>query len=208
MNPPPRIHRWLGATWAKPLLMLACAAPAVWLWGAALAGYLGPNPAEALIRGLGLWTLRLLCLTLAVTPVRRLTGWTALLRFRRMLGLWTFAYAVLHLSAYAWLDMGLYLEDIARDVLERPFITVGMLAVLLMLPLAATSSNRAVRWLGPVRWRALHRAVYAVGVLAVLHFFWMRAGKNDFADVALYGGLMAALLLARLWFRRPGSSRI
>ena len=188
----------------KPVVFLACLLPLAWLVYGAAADRLGANPAEALIRGTGDWTLRLLCLTLAVTPLRRWTGWHALARLRRMLGLYTFFYAVLHALAYAWLDMGLDVGDIVRDIAKRPFILVGTAAWLLLLPLAATSLDRAVRALGAARWRALHRAVYAVAGLALLHFFWMRAGKNDFAEVAVYAAILGVLLGWRVWRRvRP-----
>lgn len=179
---------------AKPLLFAAGLLPFVWLFYAAAADRLGANPAEALIRSTGDWTLRLLCLTLAVTPLRVLANQPALARFRRMLGLFTFFYALLHFLAYAWLDMGFDAAVIARDIPKRPFALVGFLALLLMLPLAATSFNRAIRALGAARWRALHRAIYAIAVLAILHFFWMRAGKHDFAEVAVYAAIVAALL--------------
>ena len=179
---------------AKPLLFAACLLPFVWLFYAAAANQLGANPAEALIRSTGDWTLRLLCLTLAVTPLRVLTNQPALARFRRMLGLTTFFYALLHFLGYAWLDLGFDAAVIARDIPKRPFALVGFLALLLMLPLAATSFNRAIRALGAARWRALHRAIYAIAVLAILHFFWMRAGKHDFAEVAVYAAIVAALL--------------
>ena len=182
---------------AKPLLFAACLLPCVWLFYAAAANQLGANPAEALIRSTGDWTLRLLCLTLAVTPLRVLANQPALARFRRMLGLTTFFYALLHFLAYAWLDMGFDAAQIARDIPKRPFALVGFLALLLMLPLAATSFNRAIRALGAARWQALHRAVYAIAVLAILHFFWMRAGKHDFAEVAVYAAIVAALLAWR-----------
>lgn len=182
---------------AKPLLFAACLLPCVWLFYAAAADQLGANPAEALIRSSGDWTLRLLCLTLAVTPLRVLANQPALARFRRMLGLFTFFYATLHFLAYAWLDMGFDAAVIARDIPKRPFALVGFLALLLMLPLAATSFNRAIRALGAARWQALHRAVYAIAVLAILHFFWMRAGKHDFAEVAVYAAIVAALLAWR-----------
>ena len=182
---------------AKPLLFAACLLPCVWLFYAAAANQLGANPAEALIRSTGDWTLRLLCLTLAVTPLRVLANQPALARFRRMLGLFTFFYATLHFLAYAWLDMGFDAAVIARDIPKRPFALVGFLALLLMLPLAATSFNRAIRALGAARWQALHRAVYAIAVLAILHFFWMRAGKHDFAEVAVYAAIVAALLAWR-----------
>lgn len=183
---------------AKPLaLVLLCAPGATLLWGAA-AGQLGANPAEALIRSLGDWALRLLCLTLAVTPLRLWTGWHALARFRRMLGVASFFYAVLHFLAYAWLDMGLYLDDILRDIGKRPFILVGFAALLGLLPLAATSFNRAIRALGAARWQRLHRLVHVIAPLALLHFYWMRAGKNDFAEVYVYATIVAVLLMARL----------
>lgn len=183
----------------KPLVFLACLLPLAWLVHGAATDGLGANPAETLIRSTGDWTLRLLCLTLAVTPLRQWTGWHLLARLRRMLGLYTFFYAVLHALAYAWLDMGLDLGDIVRDIAKRPFILVGTAAWLLLLPLAATSLDRAVRALGAARWRALHRAVYAVAGLALLHFFWMRAGKNDFAEVAVYAAVLGVLLGWRAW---------
>ena len=184
---------------AKPLLGVLLALPACWLLVAAVNDLLGPNPAEALIRQTGDWTLRALCLALAVTPLRVLTGQLVLMRFRRMMGVNVFVYAVLHLLCYAWLDMGLELADIARDIAKRPFILVGFLALLVLASLAATSYNRAVRWLGPQRWQALHRSVYAVAALAVLHFYWMRAGKNNQVEVWVYGGILATLLVWRLW---------
>jgi sulfoxide reductase heme-binding subunit YedZ len=185
----------------KPLLFLAALGPLAWLFWGAIANTLGANPAEALIRGLGDWTLRFLCLTLAITPLRQLTGWHALARLRRMLGLFTFFYGGLHFLAYAWLDMGLDIVAIARDIPKRPFILVGSAALMLMLPLAATSFNGAIKALGAKRWQALHRAVYAVALLALLHFFWMRAGKLDFGEVVVYAGIVAALLGWRLWWR-------
>jgi sulfoxide reductase heme-binding subunit YedZ len=188
--------------WAKPLVFAAALAPLAWLVWAAVNQTLGANPAEALIRSLGDWTLRLLCLTLAVTPVRQWTGQPALARLRRMLGLFTAFYGGLHYLAYAWLDMGLALADILRDIAKRPFILVGTAALVLMLPLAATSFNRAIKALGAARWQRLHRTVYAVAVLAILHFFWMRAAKNNFAEVAVYAALLAVLLGARLWHRQ------
>lgn len=184
---------------AKPVLFVLALLPFAWLFYAAAADQLGANPAEALIRALGDWTLRFLCLALAITPLRVLTHTPALARFRRMVGLFVFFYAVLHLLGYAVFDMGLDGGEIVQDVIKRPFILVGTLALLLLALLAATSFDAAIRWLGGARWRALHRAVYVVAGLAVLHFFWMRAGKNDFAEVALYGALLAVLLGWRVW---------
>jgi methionine sulfoxide reductase heme-binding subunit len=203
----PSVNRWLLHAACKPLLFMLSLLPLAWLLGGAVAGTLGANPAEALIRGLGDWTLRFLCLTLAVTPLRQWTGWTALLRLRRMLGLFTFFYGVLHFLAYAWLDMGLDLAAILKDIPKRPFILVGTAALLLMLPLAATSFDRAIRALGGARWRALHRAVYAVALLGILHFFWMRAGKNDFAEVAVYAAILGVLLGWRVWKATATSAR-
>ena len=179
---------------AKPLLFALSLVPLAWLVYAAVTDQLGANPAEALIRDLGDWTLRFLCLVLAVTPLRIATGTPALARFRRMLGLFVFFYGVLHLLAYAWFDMGLDVGEIVHDIAKRPVILVGTLALLLLAVLAATSPHRAIRWLGAARWRALHRSVYVVAVLGILHFFWMRAGKNDFAEVLWYGALLAGLL--------------
>ena len=184
---------------AKPCLGMLLALPAMWLVYAAANDALGPNPAEALIRQTGDWTLRALCLALAVTPVRVLTGQLVLMRFRRMIGVNVFVYAVLHLLCYAWLDMGLDVADITRDIAKRPFILVGFVALLLLTSLAATSFNRAVRWLGAQRWQALHRSVYAVAALAVLHFYWMRSGKNNFLEVGVYAAILATLLTWRLW---------
>lgn len=179
---------------AKAVLFAACLLPFAWLFYGAAANQLGPNPAEALIRGSGDWVLRFLCLTLAVTPLRQWTGQPALARFRRMLGLFTFFYLVLHFLAYAWLDMGFDPQAIAKDLPKRPFALVGFLAFVLMLPLAATSFNRAIKALGAARWKALHRLVYAIVLLGLLHFFWMRAAKNNLAEVAVYAAVVAVLL--------------
>jgi len=192
---------------AKPLLFLAALGPFAWLLYGAFANALGPNPAEALIRSTGDWTLRFLCLTLAVTPLRQWTGQPALARFRRMLGLFTFFYVVLHFLAYAWLDMGFDPQAIARDIPKRPFALVGFTALLLMLPLAATSFNRAIKALGAKRWQALHRAVYAIAGLGLLHFFWMRAAKHNFAEVAVYAAIIGLLLGWRLWRRAVEARR-
>ena len=172
--------------------------PLAWLILQTLRDQLGANPAEALIRSTGDWTLRALCLVLAVTPLRQLLGWPELMRFRRMLGLLVFGYASVHLLCYAWFDMGFDLQDTVQDIVQRPFILVGFSAFVLLLALAATSFNRAVRWLGGWRWQLLHRSVYAVALLAVLHFWWMRAGKQDFNEVLVYAAILAAWLGWRL----------
>lgn len=184
---------------AKAVVFVLCLLPLAWLVYATVADQLGANPAEALIRATGDWTLRALCLVLAVTPLRVITSTPPLARFRRMLGLFVFFYGVLHLLSYSWFDMGFDLAEIVRDIAKRPFILVGSLALLLLAVLSATSFNRAIKALGGKRWQALHRAVYAVAGLAILHFFWMRAGKNNFGEVAVYAAILAALLGWRVW---------
>jgi sulfoxide reductase heme-binding subunit YedZ len=187
----------------KPLLFVLAFVPFAWLVYGAIANTLGPNPAEALIRSTGDWTLRFLCLTLAVTPLRQWTGWNALARLRRMLGLYTFFYGVMHFLCFAWLDMGFDVDAIVKDIAKRPFILVGSTALLLMLPLAATSFNRAIKALGAARWQALHRAVYGIVLLALLHFFWMRAAKHNFGEWSIYAAIVAVLLGWRLYKRAP-----
>jgi sulfoxide reductase heme-binding subunit YedZ len=195
------LGRWLLHPAAKPLVWLLCLLPLAWLVYGAASNNLGANPAEALIRATGDWALRFLCLVLAVTPLRVIAGLPTLARFRRLLGLFMYAYLWLHLLSYAWFDMGLELTDIARDIVKRPFILVGFSAFVLLTPLALTSFNRAIKAMGARRWQLLHRAVYLVAGLAVLHFFWMRAGKNDFAEVLVYAAILGVLLGWRLWRR-------
>ncbi|MFZ2392227.1 sulfite oxidase heme-binding subunit YedZ [Rhodoferax sp.] len=185
--------------YAKPLVFVLALLPFVNLLWAAVWDQLGANPAEALVRATGDWTLRLLCVVLAVTPLRVLTGASALARFRRMLGLFTYFYALLHLLSYSGFDMAFDLADIGRDILKRPFILVGFTAFVLLTSLALTSFNRVIKALGARNWQRLHRAVYVVAGLAILHFFWMRSGKNDYAEVAVYAGVLMALLGWRLW---------
>jgi methionine sulfoxide reductase heme-binding subunit len=196
-----RLRRSLGQAWAKPLVFVLALMPLAWMFYLALNNALGANPAEALIRSLGDWALRFLCLTLAITPLRVLTQTPVLARFRRMLGLFVYAYVLLHLLAYAWLDMSLDPADIAKDIAKRPFILVGFLGFLLLTPLAATSFNRAIKALGAARWKRLHQLVYAIAGLGVLHFFWMRAGKNNFAEVYVYASVLGLLLGWRVWHR-------
>ncbi|WP_343602603.1 protein-methionine-sulfoxide reductase heme-binding subunit MsrQ [Roseateles sp.] len=186
---------------AKVVLFLLCLLPLAWYVFGAFTERLGANPAETLIRGLGDWALRLLWITLAVTPLRTWTNQPALARFRRMLGLFAFFYASLHLLAYGWLDKGLDLADILRDIGKRPFILMGFTAWLLLVPLAATSFNRAIKALGAPRWQALHKLVYAIAIVGLMHFIWMRAGKNNFAEPLVYGSILAVLLGWRAWRR-------
>jgi sulfoxide reductase heme-binding subunit YedZ len=179
---------------AKPLVFVLALLPFAWLFYGALTNNLGANPAEYLIRACGDWSLRFLCLTLAVTPLRVLTGLSALARFRRMLGLYVYFYVVLHLLSYSWFDMGFDLGDIVKDIIKRPFILVGFAGFLLLTPLALTSFNRAVKAMGAKRWQMLHKLVYVIAGLGLLHFFWMRSGKNDFAEVAIYAVILGVLL--------------
>lgn len=181
---------------AKVFLFVLCLLPFAWLlYGALLnPAQLGANPAEYLTRATGDWTLRFLCIVLAVTPLRMLTHTPQLARFRRMLGLFVYFYAVLHMLCYAWFDMSLDVPDIIKDIIKRPFILVGFSGLVLLTPLAATSFNRAIKALGAKRWQTLHKLVYLIAGLGILHFFWMRAGKNNFAEVYVYAGILAVLL--------------
>lgn len=184
---------------AKPSAFVLYLLPLVWLVLATATDQLGANPAEALIRETGSWALRALCLVLAITPLRVVTSTPQLARFRRMSGLFVFFYGTLHLLTYSWFDMGFDMAEIINDIIKRPFILVGSLALLLLAVQAATSFNRAIKAMGGKRWQALHRTVYAVAGLAMLHFFWMRAGKNNFAEVAVYAVVLCALLGWRVW---------
>jgi sulfoxide reductase heme-binding subunit YedZ len=192
----------LLSAWAKPVLALLLVLPMAWLVYATFNNLLGPNPAEALSRQTGDWTLRGLCLVLAITPLRVLLQAPGLLRLRRTVGVATFVYACVHLLCYAWFDQGFDLDDMSKDILKRPFIWLGFSAWVLMLPLAATSFNTAIRWLGGKRWQALHRLVYVAALLSVLHFFWMRTGKNNFAEVWVYAAVLIGLMAWRVWWRR------
>lgn len=192
------LQQVLLRSWVKPLIFALCLLPFAWLAYAAFADALGANPAEALLRRTGDWTLRFLCLVLAMTPLRQMLHLPVLARFRRMLGLYVFFYACLHLLCYAWFDMGLEWSDIVADIPKRPFILVGFAAWAILLALAATSPKFMLKALGGKRWQWLHRAVYAVAALALLHFFWMRAGKNNFAEVAVYAAIVAVLLAYRV----------
>jgi sulfoxide reductase heme-binding subunit YedZ len=179
---------------AKPIVLVLGLVPLGALVGDAMQEQLGPNPVEAVIHRSGDWALRLLLLTLAVTPLRRMTGWGWLQRFRRMLGLLAFAYASLHAAAYLVLDRGLVGDEIVTDLLKRPYIAFGATAFLLLVPLAATSTRAAMRRLGR-HWQRLHRLVYVAAALAVLHFLWLV--KVDNLEPLVYGVVLGVLLLAR-----------
>lgn len=191
---PSWLNQMLLKPWAKPLLWALCALPAVLLFIGAATDQLGANPAEKLIRETGEWALRFLWLSLAISPLRDIASLPGLLRHRRALGVTMFAYVVLHFLAYAWLDKGLVLDDIVKDVFKRNFILVGMLALLLATPLALTSFNAAIRAMGGKNWQRLHKLVYAIALLGLLHFYWKKSAKNDLAEVAVYAAILAVLL--------------
>ena len=179
---------------AKVVVFALCLLPFCWLFYGALTNQLGANPAETLIRATGDWTLRFICIVLAVTPLRVISKTPTLARFRRMLGLFAYFYVVIHLLSYSWFDMGFDVPDIVNDIIKRPFILVGFSAFLLLTPLAATSFNAAIKAMGAKRWQLLHKLVYLIAGLGLLHFFWMRAGKNNFAEVYVYAAIIAVLL--------------
>ena len=183
----------------KSALFLACLIPGFFLWRGFELDTLGANPIETVTRSLGEWTLRFLLITLTVTPLRKYTGWHWLIRLRRMLGLFTFAYGISHLLTYVWLDQFFDWEAIARDIIKRPFITVGFAALMLMLPLAVTSSNYAIRKLGGRRWQSLHCSIYPIAILGCVHFWWLV--KKDVTWPLVYTVITVALLGIRAWWR-------
>lgn len=193
MTPSDRQLRFL----IKPAVFVAALLPVLWAVWQGMSGDLGANPIETITHRTGDWTLRFLLLTLTVTPLRRWTGWNWLQRLRRMLGLYAFFYAVLHLTTYLWLDKFFLWGEIAADILERPFITVGFASFLILVPLAATSTKGMMRRLSR-RWGQLHRGVYAAVILGVLHFWWLV--KADIREPAIYAGLTALLLGLRVWW--------
>jgi sulfoxide reductase heme-binding subunit YedZ len=198
--------RWLP--WTKAAVFVAAWYPLVRLVILGVTGRIGANPIEFITRSTGLWTLVFLCITLALTPLRKLTGWSALIRFRRMLGLYAFFYAALHFTTYIWFDQWFDVVSMLRDVSKRPFITVGFTAFVLLIPLAATSTRAMTRRLGR-RWRMLHRLIYVIGVLAILHFWWLRDGKHNLAQPRLYAAIMLVLLGWRIgaWLLARGAAR-
>ena len=183
----------------KPFVFMACLLPLAWLVWGVWQDVLGANPIEQLTRSLGEWSLRFLLLTLALTTLRRAVDWAQALRLRRMLGLYAFFYAVLHWLSYLWLDQFFDWGEIGRDLLKRPFITIGMLAFVLMIPLAATSFKAAIRKLGK-NWQRLHRLMYPLSALAVLHFWWLADSKARTAMPLIYAIVLAIFLGERLWW--------
>lgn len=191
----------LRNAWAQPLLLGFLFLPFVFLVLGIFQETLGPNPAEYLIRSTGELTLRMLCITLLITPLRVQLTLPELARFRRGLGLLTFFYAFMHALCYSLLDMELVWNDILNDIVKRPFILVGTLSFVLLSMLAATSFNRAVKAMGAKRWRKLHQVVYVIAGLAILHFFWMRSGKKNYEEVMVYGAILGLLLGWRIWHK-------
>ncbi|HRX72030.1 MAG: protein-methionine-sulfoxide reductase heme-binding subunit MsrQ [Gammaproteobacteria bacterium] len=183
----------------KPMVFSASLLPLTWLFWLGWSGQWGANPVETLTHFTGDWSLRFLLLTLAVTPLRRLGGWNGLQRFRRMLGLFAFFYVCLHFSVYLIFDHFFDISAIVADIAKRPYITVGFAAFLLLIPLAVTSTNRMIKRLGR-NWQRLHRLVYVIGILGVLHYLWLV--KADISEPLLYAGILAGLLGYRLWWRQ------
>jgi methionine sulfoxide reductase heme-binding subunit len=205
----------------KPIAFLAALGPAAWLVWAGLTDHLSANPLSDITNETGIWTLRFLCITLAITPFRRLSGWHAAIRFRRMAGLFAFFYGSLHFLTYLIVDRfaGLDFPDgivslttvrnlaasVAADVYKRPFITIGFAALTLMVPLAATSTARMIRRLGR-KWQTLHRLVYGSAVLGVIHYWWLV--KADIRSPIFYAAIVTALLGFRVWRRKRGTGVI
>jgi methionine sulfoxide reductase heme-binding subunit len=183
--------------WLKVGVFGACLSPLVVLAWQALTHNLGANPIDEITDQTGIWTLRLLLITLAVTPARRLTGWNRLIQLRRMLGLLAFFYGCLHFLTYIWLDQFFVIEDIIADVMERPFITVGFASFALLIPLAVTSTTAMIKRLGGKWWQRLHRLVYAIAIGGVVHYLWLV--KADIQQPLLYGGILGVLLVHRFW---------
>ena len=193
--------RWV----AKPVLFVLCLVPLAWLVWDGVTNNLGANPVETVRRYTGDWTLRFVLIALTVTPLRRLTGWHVVIRLRRMLGLFAFFYACLHFVSYIWLDQFFMWDAIIEDILDRPYITVGVASFLLLIPLAVTSTNGMVRRLGGRRWQRLHQLVYVIAVLGVIHFLWLV--KSDISEPVIYGAILALLLGFRLFWHLRGRSR-
>ena len=192
--------------WVKWGVFIAASLPFLWLVIAAICDGLGANPLEFITRNSGDWTLYFLCITLAITPARKLLQWHWLIRLRRMLGLFSFFYAACHFLTFLWFDHFFEIEEMWRDVIKRPFITVGFIAFVMLVPLALSSSNWAIRKMGGKTWQLLHRAVYVIVPLGVLHYVWMRAGKNNFTQPIVFGAMVALLLGMRLYWRLKKSA--
>lgn len=191
----------------KPAIFLLCLVPASLVLTDAfeITGQLGANPIEEIQDRFGIWAIRFIMITLSITPLRRLTGWNWLIRFRRMFGLFTFFYVLMHFLAWLILDQSLLLSAIAEDLTERPFITIGFAALVLLTALAVTSTNGMRRRMGR-RWQQLHYSVYVIGMLGVWHYWWQV--KKDASDAQIYAVILAVLLGFRIWWKlrqkKPG----
>ena len=200
------MDRILRQSWVKPALFVLCLTPLLWLVWRGLSDGLGANPIEAIIRNLGDWALRFLLIALAVTPLRKITGWNAVARWRRMLGLFAFAYVVLHFMSYVGLDQFFDWGAIGREIIKRRYITLGMVAVVLLIPLAVTSTNAMMKRLGGKRWQTLHRLVYVIAPLGVTHH-WLMV-KKDISEPMMHAAILAVLLgwrLAAAWRHNSAS---
>mgnify|MGYP000193048551 CR=1 FL=1 len=199
----PQRSRWLPRsgqlTWIKAGIFLLCLVPFTRLVYGGYANSLGANPIEAITRSTGWWTLFLLMASLSVTPLRKLSGANWLLRLRRMLGLYAFFYACVHFITFIWFDHWFDVGEIIKDVIKRPFVTIGFAAFLLLWPLALTSTNAMVRRLGR-NWQRLHRLIYVVAILGVVHFWWLV--KRDLTEPMIFAAVLAALLGVRIYWRR------
>lgn len=191
---------------AKVTVWLLCLTPALLLAWRAYSGGLGANPIEFITLKTGFWTLVLIMVTLAVTPIRRITGWNRIIQFRRLLGLFAFFYATLHFLTYVTLDLFFDFSAIGADILKRPYITVGFGAFLLLIPLAGTSTKGWIRRLGR-NWLRLHRLLYLSAALAVLHFYWKKSAKSDIGEPLIFAGILALLLLIRVAYALRKRSR-
>jgi sulfoxide reductase heme-binding subunit YedZ len=192
----------------KLVVFVIAALPFLRLVYAVAQDNLGANPLEFITRNTGDWTLYFLCITLAVTPLRKLLSWHWLIRLRRMLGLYSFFYASLHFLTFLWFDHFFDISDMWRDIIKRPFITVGFIAFILLLPLAITSNNAMIRRLGGKQWQLLHRLIYLIVPLGVLHYFWMKAGKNLLLQPLIFAVIVGGLLSVRLYWRLQSKSTI
>jgi methionine sulfoxide reductase heme-binding subunit len=188
-------ERTIDTRYARPLLFLLCLVPAVALVWFVAAGDLGANPLEEIRDSTGIWTLRFLIITLAITPLRRLTKWHRVIKFRRMLGLFAFFYAVLHFISYIWLDQFFVLAEMVRDFTKRPFIMAGYASFIVLIPLAITSTPKWIVRLGGERWQLLHRLIYISAAAGVLHYFWRV--KLDVSRPIIYGIILAILMMLR-----------
>ena len=191
-----KVNRW----WIlKPAVFLACLVPVLWLVWDIVAGNLSANPLEDIRNRTGIWTLRFLMITLSITPLRRITDWHSLIRFRRMLGLFGFFYASLHFVTYIWLDQFFDLNAILDDITKRPFIISGFVSFVLLIPLAITSTKKWIGRLGGKRWQMIHRLIYISAAVGVLHYYWRV--KLDVGPPVAYGALLALLLAFRVRLR-------